>query len=284
MEYPRITVVTPSFNQARFLEETIRSVVGQQYPNLEYMVIDAGSKDGSVDIIRRYEKQLAYWVSESDRGPADALNKGFQRATGSILAYLNSDDVYRPGTLQEIAEAFAANRNADVIYGNTYWTDGDGNVLAEKRQTPFSKLGYLYGGSDLQQPATFWKRELHERAGALDVSFRAAFDMDLFFRFVSLGARFEHLPKFLAAYRIHADQISDVLWTTAQKEVEIIRARYLPHPVRSLRGKLLRNFGRIQRILWYVRQGDLPWLIGRIPDRMKSRQANVPAGPKSKWI
>ncbi len=281
---PRITVVTPSYNQAQFLEETIRSVVMQGYPNLEYMVIDAGSKDGSVDIIKKYEKYISYWISEKDRGPADAINKGFQKATGSILAYLNSDDVYQPGSLQEIALAFASDKKADVIYGNTFWTDRDGNVLAEKRQTPFSKLGYLYGGADLQQPATFWKRELHERAGGLNVEFRAAFDMDLFFRFVALGAKFKHVPKFLATYRIHSGQISDVLWTTAQKEVQIIRSKYVPYPVRSFRGKLLRNVGRIQRILWYIRQGDLPWLIGRIPDRVKSRSANVPAGPRSKWI
>lgn len=282
--YPRITVVTPSFNQAQFLEETIRSVVLQDYPNLEYIVIDGGSSDGSVDIIEKYERYISYWISEKDRGPADAINKGFEKATGSILAYLNSDDVYQPGSLHAIANAFATDEKADVVYGNTFWTDGRGKVLAEKRQTPFSRLGYLYGGADLQQPATFWKRELHERAGGMNIEFRTAFDTELFFRFVSLGARFKYVRKFLASFRLHSAQISDVLWTTAQKEVEIIRAKHLTYPVRSLRGKFLRNIGRMRRVLWYVQQGDLPWLIGRVPDRVKSRQANVPAGPRSKWI
>src|SRR4051812_43595627 len=186
MVSPRITVVTPSFNQARFLEETMRSVIDQGYPNLEYIVIDGGSTDASVAIIKKYESQLAYWISEKDHGPAEAISKGFQRATGDILAYLNSDDIYQPGTLSAVAAAFQAKPKVDVVYGDTYWVDGDGRVLAEKRQTPFSRFGYLYGGADLQQPATFWKRALYERGGGMDTAFRAAFDTDLFFRFVEL--------------------------------------------------------------------------------------------------
>src|SRR5262245_41237730 len=103
MKPPRISIVTPSYNQGKFIEETIRSVIDQGYTNLEYIIIDGGSTDESIDIIRRYEKHLAYWVSESDRGAADAISKGFTRATGEIFAYLNSDDVYLPGTLQTIA-------------------------------------------------------------------------------------------------------------------------------------------------------------------------------------
>ena len=100
MEFPRISIVTASYNQGKFIEETIRSVLDQDYPNLEYIIIDGGSKDESVDVIRRYEKQLAYWVSEKDKGAADAIAKGFARATGEIFAYLNSDDLYLAGSLQ----------------------------------------------------------------------------------------------------------------------------------------------------------------------------------------
>jgi glycosyltransferase involved in cell wall biosynthesis len=135
--YPRITVVTPSFNQARFLEETIRSVTNQKYPNLEYAVIDGGSTDGSVEIIKKYEQYLSFWISEKDLGPADAINKGFQKSNGSILAYLNADDTYQPRALAAVAEAFQSDTNADIVYGNTYWMDQTGTILAEKRQTPF---------------------------------------------------------------------------------------------------------------------------------------------------
>jgi glycosyltransferase involved in cell wall biosynthesis len=283
-DQPRITVVTPSFNQGHFLEETICSVVGQGYPNLEYIVIDGGSTDLSVEIIRKHEKSIAYWVSEKDQGPVDAIGKGFRKATGSILAWLNSDDFYQPGVLDKIAAAFLADERNDVVYGNTYWVDREGKVLAEKRQTPFSKLGYLYGGADLQQPATFWRRHLFEKSGGLDPSFRAAFDTDLFYRFIKQGARFKHIDAFLASFRVHSEQISDVLLATARKEVELIRSRHLRYPARSIPGIALRNLGRLQRIWWYVWQGDLPWMLSRVPDRLKSRAVNEATGPRSKWI
>src|SRR5213596_338381 len=147
---PSISIVTPSYNQAKFLEATIRSVLDQGYPNLEYIVMDGGSTDGSLEIIRRYEKHLAGWVSEKDGGAADAIAKGFSRATGTILAYLNSDDLYLPGSLHAIGEAMR-DPAVDVAYGNTYWIDSGGAILGERRQTPFARMGYLYGGFDLQQ-------------------------------------------------------------------------------------------------------------------------------------
>ena len=282
--HPRITIVTPSYNQAHFLEQTILSVIRQGYPNLEYIVIDGGSTDGSVDVLRKYEHAISCWISEPDQGPVDAINKGFRRATGSILAWLNADDLYQPGALEGVAAAFEADESADVVYGNTYWINRDGVVLAEKRQTPFSRLGYRYGGSDLQQPATFWRRRLFEKSGGLDPHFKAAFDTELFFRFIACGARFRHVDAFFASFRVHSEQISDVLMSTARKEVELIRSRHLKYSAHSMQGAVLRNLGRLQRVLWYLRQGDFLWLISRIPDRLKSRALNEAAGPRSKWV
>src|SRR5262245_14647820 len=160
MKLPRISIVTPSYNQGKFIEATIRSVLDQGYPNLEYLIIDGGSTDESVDIIRRYEKHLAYWVSEKDNGAADAISKGFARATGDIFAYLNSDDVYLPGALQTIASVMD-DPAAGVAFGNMYWMDADGKTVGERRQTRFNRLGYLFGGCDLMQPATFWRKDLY---------------------------------------------------------------------------------------------------------------------------
>jgi hypothetical protein len=237
-----------------------------------------------VDLIRKYESHLAYWISEKDDGAAQAIGKGFRKATGSIVGWLNSDDLYRPGTLQSIAAAFQNNRDVDVVYGNTHWIDANGIVVAEKRQTPFSKSAFFYGGADLQQPSTFWTRELYEKAGGLDPTFRAAFDTDLFFRFFQRDARFHHLSEFLAAFRIHSDQISDVLLETCRREVATLRARHLMFPVNSIRGRMIRNFARLERVFRYACQGDLPWLIRRVPDRLKSRFLREATGPRSKWI
>lgn len=282
--YPRITVVTPSYNQGQFLEETILSVLRQDYPNLDYIIMDGGSTDGSAAIIRRYERQLSYWTSEPDKGPADAISRGFQKATGSIMAYLNSDDVYVSDSLKRIAHTFAAHPEVAVVYGNTYWIDRNGAILGEKRQTPFSPTGYFYGGSDLQQPSTFWRRDLYEQAGGLDASFQAAFDTDLFFRFVSLGAKFFYVPSFLSSFRIHSEQISDVMLSSARREVDLIRKRHLRYGVRSVPGIAIRNVSRLKRVLWYLAQGDGMWLIERIPDRAKSKTGGEATGPRSKWI
>src|SRR3954466_16026070 len=122
---PRVTIVTPSYNQAEFIEETIRSILLQGYPDLEYFVVDGGSTDNSVEIIRKYEKWITHWVSESDRGQSDAIQKGFNRVTGPVSAYLNSDDIYMPGALQRVGRRFSDGPQLDVVYGNLYRIDPD---------------------------------------------------------------------------------------------------------------------------------------------------------------
>jgi glycosyltransferase involved in cell wall biosynthesis len=283
-EFPRISVVTASYNQANFIEQTILSVLEQNYPNIEYIVMDGGSTDGSVDIIRKYEKRLAYWVSEKDAGASDALKKGFDRATGSILAYLNSDDYYTPGALHHVAEVFTQ-KAADVVYGDMYWVDAVGKVVAERRQTPFTRLGFLYGGSDFSQPSTFWSRKIYDQSGGMDPSFQFAFDLDLFGRFMASGARFAYTRRFLSNFRMHSAQKTDVINEVGRSETRKIRARHARFSATSVPGALLRNVARVQRIAWYIGQGDLWWLIRRIPDRVLSHTAAAePAGPRSKWM
>jgi len=127
--YPKISVVTPSYNQAEFLERTILSVLNQNYPNLEYIIIDGGSTDGSVEIIKKYEKYLAYWVSEKDRGQAHALNKGFEKSTGDLIGWQNSDDIYLPGAFFKVAEAYKKKPNYDVYFGSVYFVDRDDKII-----------------------------------------------------------------------------------------------------------------------------------------------------------
>ena len=281
MQLPRISVVTPSYNQGKFIEDTIQSVLNQGYPNLEYIIMDGGSTDGSVDIIRRYEKHLAYWVSEKDSGASSAIARGFSRSTGTILAYLNSDDLYLPGALHAIAEAMKG-PGIDVAYGNTYWIDSSGNILGERRQTPFLRMGYLYGGSDLQQPATFWKRDLYVRCGGMDQSYLFAYDIDLFTRFAIHRARFKHVKQLVASFRIHPESKSSNQLDICERELRRLRQDHLPFPFQSIRARCVRNVTRIQRTLWYTVQGDLLWLLGRIPDRIRARNALEIAGPRAR--
>jgi glycosyltransferase involved in cell wall biosynthesis len=282
--WPRVTVVTPSYNQGDFLEETIRSVLLQGYANLEYIVMDGGSTDISADILARYGKYLAHWTSAKDGGASDAIAKGFERGTGSVFAWLNSDDLYLPGTLHHLVDGLR-NTAADVAYGDTYWIDKHSRILVERRQTPFSRIAYLYGGSDLQQPSMIWTEDIYRRAGGLDSTFQCAFDMDLFARFISNGAKFKHIRRFVACARLQEAQKSVVLSEACREETNIIRNRHNPVPVRSVAGVLLRNFGRMQRLAWYVFQGDLLWLLGRIPDRLKARTgAAESTGPRSRWF
>jgi glycosyltransferase involved in cell wall biosynthesis len=283
MELPRISVVTPSYNQGEFIEETIRSVLDQGYPNLEYIIIDGGSKDESVDIIRRYEKHLAYWVSEKDKGAADAIAKGFARATGDIFAYLNSDDLYLPGSLETIADVMR-DPAIGVAFGNMYWMDAGGTTIGERRQTRFTRMGYLFGGSDLMQPATFWRKDLYFKCGGIDPSYRFTFDTDLFFRFALAGARFQRVNKFLASFRIHPQSKSSNDEAICVAELQRLRQKYQPFPHKSIRARGVRLATWAYRSMCYALQGDLFWLIGRIPDRARAPWASEIVGPKGRRV
>ncbi len=144
--WPKISIVTPSYNQAEFLERTILSVLNQNYPNLEYIIIDGGSTDGSVEIIKKYEKYLSYWVSEKDRGQAHALNKGFEKATGDLVGWQNSDDIYLPGAFRKVAEVYRNNPNYDVYFGNIYFIAEEDNIIRDLKFSPLRqeliKKGY----------------------------------------------------------------------------------------------------------------------------------------------
>ena len=201
MTWPTITIVTPSYNQGKFLKETLESVAAQQYPALEHIVIDGGSTDESVAIIQQHSGALAFWVSERDRGQSHAINKGFARATGDVLTWLNSDDTLLPGALAAVGAAFAAHPDVDLIYGNFVYTDPAGTPMRTRHV--FASMTYepLLYHDYLGQPAVFFRRSLLDRVGPVDESLHYCMDWDLFLRMWRV-CRPRHLPQVLATYRL----------------------------------------------------------------------------------
>jgi glycosyltransferase involved in cell wall biosynthesis len=201
---PLVSIVTPSYNQGRYLEATIHSVLDQDYPHVEYIIIDGGSTDGSLEIIDRYANQLAYWVSEPDDGQTDAINKGFNYAHGDILAWLNSDDLYRPGAVTDVVEYFHDNPEVGMVYGDADYIDDTGKVIGQfpAAQTDYKRLrrGYVH----IPQQATFFRARLWQMVGPLDPSFYFALDYDLWVRIATL-APIRYYPRTWAAFRLHRD-------------------------------------------------------------------------------
>jgi glycosyltransferase involved in cell wall biosynthesis len=179
--------VTPSFNQAPFLEKTIRSVLDQGYPNLEYIIIDGGSTDGSQEIICRYEERLAYWVTESDLGQTDAINKGFDRAQGEIFAWLNSDDTYQLGALEEVAEYMRSNPEIGMVYGSAMYIGEDDQAIARYPAHATNYRGLRRGVNTISQQAMFFRSTLWSMVGPLDPTFYYAMDYDLWVRIASVS-------------------------------------------------------------------------------------------------
>lgn len=199
---PLVSIVTPSYNQAQFLDETIRSVLSQDYPNLEYLIVDGGSTDGSLEILHRYAHKLAWWVSEPDRGQTDAINKGFARAQGEILAWLNSDDTYLPGAISEAVAYLQSHPQAGMVYGDANLVDDLGHVIGKfpARQTDYRRLrrGYVH----IPQQAAFFRAELWHRVGPLDPTFFFAMDYDLWVRLARIS-NLDYYPRLWANFRLH---------------------------------------------------------------------------------
>lgn len=204
MKHPKISIITPSYNQARFLEKTIKSVIDQNYPNLEYIIIDGGSTDGSVDIIKKYEKYLTYWVSEKDEGQSDALNKGFSKASGEIFAYLNSDDIYLSNTLHLIAELFENNNKIDVLYGHAQLLNENDNYIGLCVALPFKLKEHLNGVFSIPQQSAFWRREVYETVGGFNISNHTCMDGEFFALAAAHNFSFLRINRILAGFRIHS--------------------------------------------------------------------------------
>jgi glycosyltransferase involved in cell wall biosynthesis len=204
LDLPRISIVTPSFNQAAFIERTICSVLDQNYPNLEYIIIDGGSTDGSVEVIRRYEKHLTFWVSEQDRGQSHAINKGLKIATGDWIAWQNSDDIFYPGTFESLANAARKNSQSNLIIGNMNMIDEQGDVINDLKYVTPTYESLLAEGMVLTNQAAFWRRSIHQKIGYLKEDLHYGFDFEWFLRILQYG-RATHVNKTWGGLRMHSE-------------------------------------------------------------------------------
>ncbi|HEX8295735.1 MAG TPA: glycosyltransferase family 2 protein [Chthoniobacteraceae bacterium] len=227
----KLSLITPCFNSGAYLEATIRSVLDQGITDLEYLVVDGGSTDATPEIIARYRHQLAWSVSERDRGQVDALNKGFTRATGEIVGFLNADDVLRPGALAAVLAAFQAQPETDLVYGEVEWIDAEGKHLGDHagRISSLDEVLDIYrvwwNRRQWVQPEVFYRRSLKERVGSFDERYQLAFDYDFWVRCFRAGARVQKLPQQLVQFRLHAAQKS----TASEQAADEIRAIVQEH-------------------------------------------------------
>ncbi|WP_347244521.1 glycosyltransferase family 2 protein [Thermogutta sp.] len=225
---PRISIITPSYNQGKYIERTIQSVLSQGVDGLEYLVIDGGSTDETIEILKRYGDRF-YWVSERDRGHADAINKGIMRSSGPIIGWLNSDDIYYPGALATVLEYFDTHPETEVVYGDANHID-ENDAFIEKYPTEPWNWERLLETCYISQPATFLRRSVFDRYGLLDISLRQSIDYEYWIRLGKNGVRFDYLPVLLAATRLHGEAFT-------------VRARIACHKANN--DFMRRHFGKV---------------------------------------
>lgn len=224
--FPKISVITPSFNQGQFIEETILSILSQEYPNLEYIVMDGGSTDNTVEIIKKYGNQISHWESKKDNGQAAAINKGFSIATGDILCWLNSDDIFMAGTLNKIVNFFTDINNAEIVFGNCL------HFHDQKKKTRGSDVVKKHDRFELSicdyviQPSTFFTSTAWKNTGVLNESLTFTFDWEWFIRAQKDGVKFTAVQDYLSKYRIHDAHKSGIGGDKRAAELKQIAATY----------------------------------------------------------
>ncbi len=258
---PRITVITPSYNQAELLERTIVSILNQGYPNLEYIIIDGGSTDGSVDIIKRYASQLTYWVSEPDGGQSHAINKGLQRATGEWVCWQNSDDIFYSLAFMRLSQSVQQNSTLDLVVGDINLVDENDGLIRPQCYVKPTYGALVAEGMVLTNQAAFWRRSLHEKIGFLDENLHYGFDYEWFLRLLSHTNRSHHIAKKLGALRYH-DQ------TKASLNPTLFSSEYAKILEGRLQPSYVKNLYRLRRLVLTLLSGEVHYVFNGLKARL----------------
>jgi len=262
--FPKLTIITPSYNQADFLERTILSVLNQNYPNLEYIIIDGGSTDHSVEIIKKYEKFLSYWISEKDRGQVHAINKALEKATGEFIGFQNSDDVYFPGTFKRFGEA-ALQTQADILYGDLFMISTDDEVTEILKTTSYNISCQVLEGMQIHNQSLFFKKSLVEKYGMFDESYRFAFDYEFITRYTAHeSTSVIKVDGLSGALRVHADAKSSNIAHVGIDEHKKIQKLYISTIGSPALNKLKYLWCRFRKIAYFVVRFDFKYISFRL--------------------
>ena len=248
MALPLVTIVTPSYNQGHFLEETIQSVLGQSYPNIEYIIIDGGSTDQSIEIIKKYESRISYWVSETDQGQTDAINKGFRMGKGDLVGWINSDDFLEPTAVEQIVSSYQSHPDSVLFHGKLRVVDANGQVIEvrdPRRKITFN--GLLNGLERVSQPGSFYSRSAIEGVGFLDPGFQMVMDFDLWIKLLGRGPA-TCLPGILANYRLHGETKSKNLKELHWKEMKLVLQKHGAKKISLRQIEIIFLYINVQRI------------------------------------
>ena len=261
--FPKISVITPSYNQVDFLERTIKSVINQNYPNIEFIIIDGGSDDGSIEIIKKYEKYISYWVSEKDNGQSHAINKGLTIATGEWVAWQNSDDIYYPEAFNHIAEAAQKNSECNLIVGNMNLIDQNDNLIRDLHFVKPSYGAMVAEGMVLSNQVSFWRRKVHQQIGWMDESLHLGFEFDWFLR-LTKHTESCSVNEYLGAFRIQPEAKTQKMPTENNQMYLLVRKR---HNAFMPNWKI--RLYKVKRLFQLIGRGDVMYVARGILHRMR---------------
>ena len=263
----KISIVMPSYNKADFVERSILSVLNQNYPNIELIIIDGGSTDGTVEIIKKYEQYIAFWISEKDQGQSDALNKGFKHCTGKIYGFLNSDDVYLPGAFKCASLALKKNLDKKIIFGDWLSIDKKDSIIDYNYAFDFNLNHFKYEGFHLSATSMFWRSEVHKRFSGFDNNLYYTMDYQLILEFgINEGEHsFKRVPNVFAGFRRYKGQkTTGNMDQGVIEEHKLMAHRYNYSDKYKFIGRCKRFYFRMRRALWYTKRCGLSYLISRL--------------------